>query len=255
MNPILVIAGNTLRQTVRQRLFLNIGIFGIGMVLLAMLVGSITYGFPDRVVRSIGLSGVTIAVDLMALLLGVGLIHEEIDRKTLFVVLTRPVERWQYVFGRGLGLWAALSVALGGFSIIFFVVLAGTLGSPRPSDAIALLSVLPEAAVLGAFGLVLSSFSTPTLSAGIGVGFWIAAATTDDLLRLSSAGDSASLKWLAKAVYYALPSLARFNFREGAVYDFPVAWGEVLPALSYGAFYAIFLLAVASIILSRREMV
>ena len=86
MNPILVIAGNTLRQTVRQRLFLNIGIFGIGMVLLAMLVGSITYGFPDRVVRSIGLSGVTIAVDLMALLLGVGLIHEEIDRKTLFVV-------------------------------------------------------------------------------------------------------------------------------------------------------------------------
>lgn len=255
MTPIWIIATNTFRQTVRQRLFLNVGVFGIGLVMLSTLVGGITYGFADRVVRSIGLSGVAIALDLMALLVSVSLIYEEIDRKTLFVVLTRPVERWQYAVGRYLGLILALMLALVGLSVVFLIALYSSPGGQaRSTDFLALACALPEAAVLAAFGLVLSAFSTPTLSAGIGVGFWIAAATTDDLLRLSSGGD-ASLQWLAKACYYALPSLARLNFRTVAVYDLPVSFGEVASAVGYGCGYSFVLLMLASLILSRREMV
>ena len=87
---IIAVAQNTFRQTLRERLFLNIIIFGVFMILLAMVLANITFGYPDRVVRSIGLSGISIAANLVALLVGVSLIHQEIDRKTLFVVLTRP---------------------------------------------------------------------------------------------------------------------------------------------------------------------
>lgn len=254
MSPIWPIATNTLRQTFRQRLFLNVAVFGAGMVLLSMVLGNITFGHPDRVVRSIGLSGVAIAIDLIALLVAVSLIHEEIDRKTLFVVLTRPVRRWEYVVGRYLGLLLALLVVVVGLSAVFVAALSALAGEPSASDAVALLGVLPEAAVLGAFGMVLSAFSTPTVSAGIGLGFWAAAATSDDLLRLTARADELT-RLLARGIYYALPSLERFNFRGLAVYQQPVSWVDVGASFAYGGAYVVGLIALASLILSRREMV
>lgn len=248
-----LVASNTLRQTIRQRLYFNIGIFGVGMVLLSMVIGQITFGYPDRVVRSIGLTGVTIAVDLMALLVAVGLIHDEIDKKTLFVVLTRPLSRASYVIGRFVGLVLALTLALAGFALIFLLLLSSVGGEVQAADWFALLAILPEAAILGAFGLLLSAFSTPTLSAGLGLGFWIAAATTDDLVNLTAQSEQ-PLRGLVRGLYYALPSFARFDFRNLAVYA-----GEVDPAdfgfaMGYGVLYAAGLVLFASVVMSRREM-
>lgn len=254
MSAVWLVATNTLRQTVRQRLFLNIVVFGVGMVLVSIVVGQLTIGSTQRVVRSIGLSGVTIALDLMALLVAVGLIYTDIDKKTLFVVLTRPISRAAYVVGRYLGLMMALSVALLGLSFVFFLAIALVGGEPRVLDLVALGMSLPEAAVLGAFGLVLSGFSTPTLSAGLGLGFWIASATTDDLLNLTVRSD-AFTRAVAQVTYYALPSLARFDFRDHAIYAEPVGAGELAAVLAYGLLYVTVLLCIACIITTRREMV
>ncbi len=254
MTPIIVVAQNTFRQTVRQRLFFNVGIFGVGMVLLSMVMGQITFGHPDRVVRSIGLSGVTIATDLIALLTAVSLIHQEIDRKTLFVVLTRPIHRWQYVVGRYLGLLFALFLVLVGFTIIFAFTLSASLGSLTGADILALIAIFPEAAILAAFGMLLSAFSTPTLSAGIGLGFWIAASTTDDLIRLTKTANPFT-KAIAQGTYYVFPSLERLNFRDLAVYQKPIVMNDFALAMGYGALYCVALVALASVVLSRREMV
>ena len=254
MNSILLVAWNTLRQTIRQRLFFNVAVFGIGLVALSVVVSFLSYGYEFRVVRSLGLSGVSLALNLMALLVSVSLVHQEIDRKTLFVLLTRPVTRTEYVVGRFIGMMMALSVVLVGFSVAYVVALSMVYGTPSIQDAVALSACLPEAAILGAFGLVLSCFSTPTLSAGIGLGFWVASATTDDLVRLTAQGDPMS-QAVAKGVYYVLPALSRFDFREAAVY------GDVIPAADlgfvflYGLVYAAALVVLAGIVLSRREMI
>lgn len=253
MNAVLVVATNTFRQTVRQRLFYNVVIFGVGMILLSMVMGNITFGQPDRVVRSIGLSGVSVALDLIALLVGVSLIHQEIDKKTLFVVLTRPVRRWQYVLGRYVGLVATLALVLVGLTVVFALTITTAHGEVLASDLVALGASLPEAAVIGGIGLVLSAFSTPTLSAGMGLGIWIASSTTDDLLRLTAKAE-APTRALARAIYYVLPAVSRFNFREAAVYKMPVGAAEYLSALGYGAVYCVVLVALASAILDRREM-
>lgn len=254
MIRIWLVAINTLRETLRKRLYLNIVVFGVGMVLFAMVVGNVTFGYTDRVVRSIGLSGVSIAVDLMALLVAVGLVHREIEAKTLFAVLTRPIRRWQYILGRFFGLMFAVVTALAGFSVVFVIILLAVSGQPTVNDFFALAASIPEAAVLGALGLVLSSFSTPTVSAGIGLGVWIAGTAVDDLIRLTeSAGGS--VRALAQAAYYTLPAMERFNFREAAVYALPLSPSEFAGAFVYGLAYAAFLLSLASLILARREMV
>lgn len=254
MSAIWVIASNTLRQTIRQRLYLNIVIFGVAMLLLSMVMAQITLGVPSRVVRSVGLSGATITVDLMALLVAVTLVHQEIDRKTLFVVLTRPIRRSEYLIGRYLGLFWALLIALVGFSVVFVLTLSSVRGEVQFQDFVALLMIIPEAAIIGAFGLILSTFSTPTLSAGMGLGFWIACATIDDLVKLLQRGDE-QLRSLAEGVSFALPNLARLNFREAAVYGFDIATRDVILALAYGALWSVVLVGISVAILNRREMV
>lgn len=253
MNSIWLVATNTLRQTIRQRLFLNVAVFGVGLVLLSVVVSQLTLGYANRVVRAMGLSGVTIALDLLALLVAVSLVHAEIDKKTLFVVLARPVSRASYILGRFLGLVFVLALALVGFSAVFALALGVTGDSPTGLDALALLFALPEAAILGAFGLVLSAFSTPTLSAGLGLGFWIASATTDDLVKLTVQSDPLT-KGVAQFVYYALPSLARFDFRENAVYGISVAASDVAGCFSYAGVYICGLVGLACLIMMRREM-
>lgn len=254
MNAVWVIATNSFRQTVRQRLFYNVAVFGVGMVLLGMVVGNLTFGYPDRVVRSIGLSGVSIALNLIALLVGVSLIHQEIDRKTLFVVFTRPVRTWQYVLGRYLGLVFTVLLAGVALAVVFFGVLLSVEGVPSAQDVIALTAALPEAAILGGVGLVLSAFSTPTLSAGIGLGAWITCASLDDFVRLAEKAQAESTASIARFVSFVLPNLARFNFREVAIYQQAPPIPEFFSALLYGGVYALALVALSSVILSRREM-
>jgi Cu-processing system permease protein len=253
MNALWMIASNTVRQTVRQRLFYNVALFGVGMVVLAMIVSNITFGFPDRVVRSIGLSGVTFAVDLMALLVGVTLVHQEIDKKTLFVLLTRPLTRWQYVAGRFLGLFLTIVAMTVGLGLAFAAVLSLSRGSLGPGDVTALVTTIPEAAVLGAVGVAISCFSTPTIGTGMGIGVWIIGASSDDLVRLTA--DQGAANELAKVVSYVFPALARFNFREAVVYQLDIQMADVLGACLYGMCYTGAVVALASIILSRREMV
>lgn len=255
MNAVWVIASNAFRQTLRQRLFYNVAVFGVGMLLLSMLVGILTFGYPDRVVRSIGLSGVSISLNLIALLVGVSLIHQEIDKKTLFVVLTRPVRAWQYVLGRYLGLVLTLIVACLGLALVFFLTLTLVAGTVGVRDLIALAATIPEAAVIGAIGIMLSAFSTPTLSAGIGLGLWIACTALDDFVRLAEKAQAELTLLIAKVASFVLPNLSRFNFREVAIYQSAIPTSEVVFAMVYGALYALALVAVASAILSRREMI
>ncbi|MCK6552766.1 ABC transporter permease subunit [Myxococcota bacterium] len=253
MTAIRVIAANTFRQTVRQRLFYNIAIFGVGMLLFSMVLGQVTFGYPDRVVRSIGLSGVNVALNLIALFISVSLIHQEIDTKTLFVVLTRPVHRWQYVVGRYLGLVLTLALTLLGLAIVFVITLVLARGTPQTQDVLAVAAALPEAAILAGIGTVLSTYSTPTLSGGLGLGLWIASTATDDLLRLTEKAEPLT-RIVARGAYYLLPSLSRLDFRDFAVYQTPIELADWLAAVSYGALYSVVLVALASAILQRREM-
>jgi ABC-type transport system involved in multi-copper enzyme maturation permease subunit len=218
------------------------------------VLGTITYGFIDRVVRSIGLGGIAIALDLIALLVGTTLIHQEIDKKTLFVVLVRPVRRFEYLVGRYLGLVATLALTLIGLSAVFFFALSLSNGNPQQGDFVALAAALPESAILAGVGIVLSTFSTPTIASGIGIGIWIVGETTDDFVQLTLKAEP-SVHAIAQIAYYVFPGLSRFNFRELAIYNMSATFAEYGGAFIYGVAYCVFLGALGSIILSRREMV
>lgn len=247
-------ASLTLRQVIRQRLFVNVAIFGLFMIVAAVVISNITFGVGARVVRSIGLSGVTVALDLMAILLAVGIVHADIDRKTLFVLFTRPLTRVEYIVGRFFGLSVALLAVLLGFGVILALSMNLSRTSFTGLDAVVLSMSYVEALILTAFGLVLSSFTTPTVGAGIGLGFWVAISSTDDLVGLASAGESID-PTLATALATILPNLSKLDFREFAVRQLEIAPTAPLLAAGYGLLWVLAFLAIASVVLSRREMV
>lgn len=253
MNAVLVIAANTAREVIRQRLFGNTLLFGVLMVLLSVVVSNITFGRVERVVRSIGLGGVALASGLLALLVGVTLIHREIERRTLFVVLTRPVSRAQYVLGRYLGFLVTLAAVTLSFALVFFLCLGSVGAAPTVQDAHALTLSFVQASVLAAFAVVLSSFSTPTVAAGTGLGFWIACASTDDLVNLTAQAEE-PVRSFAVGLAYILPSFARFNLADAAVHDDPVSWLHLAWTTGYGALYVVLFVALAGVVLARREM-
>lgn len=254
MKSMVLIAANTLRQTIRQRLYYNMAVFGVAMTVLSMVIGRVTFGHPDRVVRSIGLSGISVSMDAIAVLLGVSLIQQEVAQKTVFVVLTQPMRRWQYVAGRYLGLCTALTLALFGFVGMFWLTLVSVGGTFGWADAVVFLMALLEAAILAGIAVCFSCFSTPTLSAGMSIGIWLAAATADDLVGLAGADNPVGTA-VAKAVALVLPNLARLNFREEAIYGYAIAGADVAMVVAYGLLYAGVLVLVAGAIFTRREMV
>lgn len=253
MSPVVLIASNTIRQVVRQKVFYNVLLFGLGMLILSMLVGNITFGFPDRVVRSIGLSGVSLALDLLALLTGVTLVHEELDRKSVYVVLTRPVARGQYIAGRLLGLLCTLLLITVALVVVFGVVLELVHGSMTSRDLMSIVASLAEASVLAAIAVVFSTFTSPTLGAGMAIGVWIVCATTDDLVGLSA--KHAEFAPIARVVSYVFPSFARLNFRESAVYALDISTSYWLLGLGYSACYTVAFAVIATVIFSRRELI
>lgn len=254
MTQLWLLASNTIREVIRQKLFLNVLVFGLLMILFAQVVANLTYGQADRVVRSIGLSGTALALDLLAVLLGVAVVHREIERKTALVVLTRPVSRGTFILGRFFGVAAATTLAAVGFGAVYVLTLWSVRGSPTGLDALALGGALVESWIVGAFAVLLSCVTTPSLGAGVALGFIIAASSIDDVVNLT-AQDGGALHAVAIGLSYVMPSFARLNFREAAVYGDIVPPWAVGGALVYAACFAALFLVLATLALRNKELV
>lgn len=254
MTKLWLLASNTVREVIRQKLFLNVLVFGVLMILFAQVVANLTFGRADRVVRSIGLSGMAMALDLLAVLLGAAIIHREVERKTALVVLTRPVSRATFVVGRFFGVASATTIAAVGFGAIFVLTLLSVRGTPTSLDAVAMGGALLESWVVAGFAVLLSCLTTPSLGAGIALGFIIAASSIDGVVNLT-AKSGGFMHDLAVGLSYVLPSFARLNFREAAIYGDLVPAGTVLQAAGYAACFAGAFLALGTLALRNKELI
>src|SRR3954464_13827839 len=104
------IAFNTFREAVRDRVLYNLVIFAILMVGAALLFGQISVGIHLIVLVNLGLSAISIFGVVIAIFIGIGLVSKEIDKRTLYTVLARPVRRWEFILGKFLGLVGTLIV-------------------------------------------------------------------------------------------------------------------------------------------------
>jgi ABC-type transport system involved in multi-copper enzyme maturation permease subunit len=266
MSRILVIARNTFRESVRDRVLYVLLFFAFLLMAASQGLGWVSVGEQAAVVQHFSLAAVSFFGALIAVFVGTQLITKEVEKRTIYTVLSKPVRRWEFVVGKYLGLLAVMACMTGGMGVraCGFVLHAG--GEVGTVYLWALGLIFLEIAVVTAFALLFSALASPILAAIFTFCAYLVGQVTPSLLalaRFEPPGESvaevtgehltdfvAETHWLLEPLglflYHALPNLTYFHLRNRVVYGPPLRDGEVANALLYALGYggAILLLAV-----------
>src|SRR5882757_9837279 len=207
------IATNTFREAVRDRVLYNLVAFAILMAGGAVLVGQISINMERLVVINLGLAAVSLFGVVIAIFIGIGLVSKEIDKKTLYTVLSRPVRRWEFIVGKYLGLAGTLALNTFFMAVGFYLALLYVDKKLVFADAqllVAIYFIILEFLIVTAIALLFSSFSTPLFSALFSFAMFVIGSSADDLRGFGRMAEGAT-KWLILGLSYIGPNFGVFN--------------------------------------------
>lgn len=253
MHRIWAICENAFKEGLRQRILIILLIFAVLILVISVFLEPFALGEAPKIVRDIGLAATSFFSVLIVIIIGSTLIHKDIEKRTIYTVVTKPVRRSEIIIGKFLGLFFLVAMIQGGMTIIQQLVLYIFEGSFDLSLLLSLPYSFMEIMILIGILLVFSSFSSPTLSAIMGVIFYVIGHATPDLKLFADQTEVVILKYCANVFYYILPNLENFNLRIDLVYKLPLYPDQMLFSVCYGLIYTIFLIYLAIIIFERRE--
>ena len=250
------IASNTFREAVRDRVLYNLIAFALLMSGAAILVGQISIGIERLVVINLGLTAVSLFGVVIAILVGIGLVSKEIEKRTLYTVLSRPAQRWEFIVGKFFGLAGTLVVntffmAIGVFVALFYV--AHRFQAPDGWILVALYFIVLQFLIITALTLLFSSFSSPLLSAVFALSLFIIGSFAEDLRGFAAMAQGAS-RWLATAVAYLVPNFSSLNVISSVAHSQPVAAQVILANTLYALLYAGMAVCGAVVIFEHRNL-
>ena len=250
------IAANTFREAVRDRVLYNLIAFALLMSGAAILVGQISIGIERLVVVNLGITAVSIFGVVIAIFIGIGLVSKEIEKRTLYTVLARPVSRWEFIIGKFFGLAGTLVVntffmAVGVFAALFYV----SHGFQRADGwiLVALYFIILQFLIMTAMALLFSSFSSPLLSAVFAFALFVIGSFAEDLRGFAAMAHGAS-RWLASGAAYLVPNFSSLNVISSVAHQQPVTTQLILVNSLYALVYTGMALSGAVLIFERRNL-
>ena len=252
-----IVAINTFREAVRDRVLYNLIFFALMMIGAAILVGQISIGIERLVIINLGLSTISIFGLVMAIFIGVGLVYKEIEKRTLYTLLSKPIRRWEFLAGKFGGLLLTLAVNTG-FMTVGLAAALFYVGRPFVrSDAsilVAIYFILLELGLVTAFALFFSCFSTPMLSTLFTLAIYVTGLFAGDIREFGKFTKNPVIEGMTRVVYYILPNFHNFNAigaaAHGDAIPFTLIWQNTL----YAILYVTVLLLGAAAIFSRRNL-
>lgn len=266
MRSIWLIAVAVFKESVRDRVPYAMVIFAVLLMAASYLIGQMTAGQDMKIIKDLGLSALAIFGLFIAVFIGIGLVSKEVERKSVFGVLSKPISRTQFILGKYAGLVMTLFVNLGVMTIAYYAVLyymylnssgGGRASWPAPAMdphlLIAIGLILAELMLVTAIALFFSTFSSPLLATLLTIGLWVAGHFNADLRNFETVVDSAPAIATARALYYLLPNLAPFDVKTEVVYGVAVSLRHITYTLAYAVIYIATLLTAAIAIFRRRD--
>lgn len=253
MSRVLTIAAMAFTETVRDKILYSILVFALAMIGSSTILVTLSVGGEGRIVKDLGLACITIFGLFIAVFIGINLLSREIERRTIFCLLSKPVRRAEFLIGKFLGLGLTLAVNIGVMAA-GLMALAWVLEDHwTPRILLGVGFTFLEFLILTATAILFSTFSTPTLSAIYTVLVFVIGRLSGDLMQLASQFGGPSLKATLIVLYYLLPNLSRFNLSSAVINDRPLdPWALTLTA-AYGALYAAAVLSLAIAVFQRRD--
>ena len=267
MNAVALIARSVFRESVRDKVLYNLVVFAVGLMAISYLLGQLTAGQDVKIIKDLGLAAISVFGLFIAIFIGIGLVSKEVERRSIYAVISKPISRPQFVVGKYAGLVLTLAVNVAVMTVALFVVLAymaytatpefrASWEAPGPDPALlkAIFLIFLELMLVTAIALFFSTFSSPILSASFTFGLYVAGHFNADLRNFENVVDSRAAAWLARGLYHMLPDLAAFDVKTQVVHALPVSSAYLTATAVYAAAYITALLLAATIIFSRRDL-
>jgi len=264
--PTAVIAVNVFRESVRDKVLYNLVVFAVLLIGASYLLGQLTAGQDVKIIKDLGLAATSIFGLFIAVFIGIGLVSKEVERRSIYSLLAKPIHRYQLVLGKYAGLTLTLAVnvsimAVALYAVLLYMAWGAGPDAQRGWDAPALDPalvkaiglILVELMLITAIALFFSTFSTPILSAAFTFGLFIAGHFSTDLRNFDQVVNSAAALRVARALYWILPNLAQFDIKRQVVHGMPVPAGYLFNTAGYALLYIAMLLSVSIYVFSQRD--
>jgi ABC-type transport system involved in multi-copper enzyme maturation permease subunit len=261
MHRIMAIAGNTFRETVRDKILYNLILFALIMIFSSLALGQLTLGNENKVILNLGLAAISLFGTMIAIFIGTGLVYKEIEKRTVYALLAKPVRRSELIIGKYFGLVFTLLVNL----LIMTAGLELALLYAGGGDPWSYVRILPvvfmiflSLCLVTALALFFSTFSTPVLAVLFTLFLWIIGHFGNDLKNFGEITKSAAAEWLCRVLYYIIPNFSNFQMLDSRYVLQAAGFSQTLNSTAFAGtvFYCIVYAALAlslGILIFRRR--
>jgi ABC-type transport system involved in multi-copper enzyme maturation permease subunit len=253
MSRVLAVAFNTYRETVRERVLYNLVFFAILMTLSGLLLRDLSIRQDLKIIKDIGLASMDLFGTLIAIFIGVGLVNKEIERRSLYPLLAKPLGRGEFFLGKFLGLSFTLLVNVVVMAAGIYLTLFATARAPDASLLKAIYPIYLGLLLIVATALLFSTLTSPALAAVCTVAFVLAGRFSDVIRNMREVAPGVP-SWLPTTLYYVLPNFRNFDFKDRVVYGDPVPLQTLLWVTAYAVVYAGVLLLLGLAMFRRRDL-
>jgi len=247
------IALNTFKEATRNKIYYLLIFFGVFFVLSSKLVTLLTLGDKVKVLNDLGLASINFFCVLIAIFTGIDLVYKEIEKKTIYNILSKPVSRSCFVIGKFLGLALTLIVALISMVIIFFLFMFLFSGKFELRILVYFILLYFELLIITSISLLFSSFSTPILSSIFTISLYLIGHVIWTFNGFKDKIVNPIIKIISYILYYLLPNLEKFNIKNSVVMNSDLDSSMILGSICYAIFYIAALLILTILIFNKRE--
>jgi ABC-type transport system involved in multi-copper enzyme maturation permease subunit len=251
MTRVWVIATNTFREAVRDKVLHSILFFAVILLGISLALREVSIGDTEKIVRGVALGGISLLAGIIAIFLGVGLVYKEIEQKTIYTLACKPMPRWQLLLGKYLGLWLTLAAEVTLLTVFYTVIIGLQQGFPSVWVYVSMGMLMLELTLLTAWSILYSTFATPTTAAAFSLCTFLVGHLADDIALFAEKADPGPFKTLLQVLYRIVPNLEMLNLRTEAVHAMPVPLSELGYCTIYALGYTAAVLSIAMIVFER----
>ena len=255
------VARNTFKEAVRNRAFLGLGLFGVVFILFSLVLSELTVvGQGPRVVVDFGFFAVGLFASATAIVMGAVMVHKEVDKKTIYTILSKPLHRYEFILGKYLGMLGILAAQIVVLGMIWCVPLLAQGADVSLEHAKGLALLVFEVSIVAAVAVMFSAQSTPALTGLLSFGVFVVGRLVYLLEEMLQGArglfvDNALARGFAEVVVTVFPDLSVFDVSQQVLLGVEVSGAYMGQALLYACCYVAVLLAIAMVAFQRRDFV
>jgi ABC-type transport system involved in multi-copper enzyme maturation permease subunit len=260
------IAANVFKESVRDKVLYSLVLFAVLLIAVSLLLSQLTAGQEVKIIKDLGLAAISIIGLCIAIFIGIGLVSKEVERRSIYALLAKPMTRPQLILGKFFGLTLTLAVNVIVMTVALYVVLAVYAAyTPKelqdlweapaldPALMKASFLIFIELTLVTAVALLFSTYSSPIWSTLFTFALVVVGQFSADLKNFEHVLESAPLVWITRVLYYLLPNLATFDIKLQVVHGQPVPFAYLAMSTAYASVYIAALLLTAMLVFARRD--